>query len=73
MTIKFTKTIEITGERFYRIYADNSCLKSFLETPDNDAKSLAATFYQNCIKAARENYPITETLAEETIDIAPKP
>lgn len=76
MTIKFTKTVEITGETMYRIYADDNLLRSFFQRKEdttNAVKDEATGAYRNIIKAAKENYPITETIDEQVIDIATKP
>lgn len=63
MTIKFTKTIEISGEVWFRIYANDSCIRSFMEHDQEIAKE----FYQTLITNAEKGFPITEVLASQEI------
>lgn len=63
MTIKFTKTIEITGEVWFRIYANDSCIRSFMERDQQEAKE----FYQRLITNATQGFPITEVLASQEV------
>lgn len=73
MTIKFEKETELSGDTYYRIYVDGTCIKSFLsEGGDNPTvATVAKNFYTQVIERAKSGKPIKETLAEETI--TPKP
>lgn len=59
MTIKFVKKIEITGEVWYNIFANDSCIKSFRD--ENEAKKMYLTIIEN----ADKGWPIVEILASQ--------
>jgi len=63
MTIKFTKTIELSGDVWFRIYANDSCVRAFMESDEMKAQD----FYNTLIANAEKGFPITEVLASQEI------
>lgn len=59
MTIKFTKEIEITGEIWYKIFANDTCLKCFRD--ETEAKKMYLTIVEN----ADKGFPIVDVLASQ--------
>lgn len=71
MTIKFEKFIGLKGEIKYKIYANGELISIFDTEIFPNAKEKAQKEYATILDRAKKGYPITETLAEETI--TPKP
>lgn len=61
MTIKFTKEIEITGEIWFKIFANDTCIKCSKDETE------ARNTYQTIIENAHKGFPIVETLASQEI------
>lgn len=63
MVLKFTKTIQISGDVWFHIYANDSCIRAFMERDQEAAKA----FYETLITNAEKGFPITEVLASVEI------
>lgn len=59
--VKFIKSIELSGEIWYKIFSDVVCLKASQDM--NEAKA----FYDNLVIALEKGYPVSEVLAEREI------
>lgn len=72
MTIKLEKKEELNGEIYYLVWADSSCIKSFLHNPntphyEKSAFDLATEFYNSIIEKAKEGYPKITPISQTTI------
>lgn len=72
MKIELTKTEELNGEIWYRVFADGHCLKSFCEeyssVPNgSDIEKEATKFYHEVVDRQKQGYPKGKTIISTEI------
>ena len=72
MIIKLEKTEELNGEIWFRVWADNDCLKSFCDQYqaylEQDSEKDATAFYNSVIERNKNGFPKKETILSHTIE-----